>query len=100
LTVTLDDIKPYATGSRVTLKFGNPTNATLNDVSATLDWGAVDEKGLPRNDEAKSKQFSFSRSFAAGHWTVVDAVLDGVPPSSLGFVRVKELKNKGIGLFK
>ena len=100
LTVTLDDIKAYANGSRVTLKFGNPTSASLIDVSATVNWGSVDEKGSPRNDEAKSKEISFAKMFQAGHWTTISIVLESVPPNNLGFVRVRDLKNKGILLFR
>jgi hypothetical protein len=100
ITVTIDDIKPYANGSRVSLRFGNPTSATLTDVSATVEWGSVDTRGSPKNDEARSKELPFNRSFQAGHWTTVDAVLEEVPPSVLGFVRIRDLKNKGIRLFQ
>lgn len=100
LTVTLVDIKPYANGSRVTFRFGNPTSASLLDVSATIEWGSVDDKGSPRNDEAKSKDFPFNKSFEAGHWTTVEAVLEGTPPAGLGFVRIRDLKNKAIRLYE
>jgi outer membrane murein-binding lipoprotein Lpp len=99
ITVNLQDIKAYANGSRVTLKFGNPTSATLTDVSATLDWGTVDDKGAPRNDSEKTREIGFDKSLPAGRWTIVDFVLDGIPPTTLGFVRVHELKNKGIVLY-
>ena len=59
LTVTLVDIKPYAIGSRVVLRFGNPTAATLTDVSASVDWGSVDDKGLANNDSEKIERSSF-----------------------------------------
>jgi outer membrane murein-binding lipoprotein Lpp len=98
LTVTLEDIKPYANGSRVSLKFGNPTSATLTDVSATVEWGSVDEKGSPRINEGKSKELPFNKSFQAGHWTTAEVVLDGIPPANLGFIRIRDLKNKGIRL--
>jgi len=100
LTVSLDDIKPYANGSRVTLRFGNPMNVNLDDVSATLDWGTVDNKGVPQNEDAKSKEITFSKSFRPGSWNSVDAILEGVPPTSLGFVRVHDVTNKGIHLYK
>ena len=99
LTVTLEDIKPYANGSRVSLKFGNPMAATLTDVSATVEWGSVDEKGSPRNDQSKSRELPFNKSFQAGHWTTVEVVLDTIPPNTLGFVRIRDLKNKGIQLY-
>jgi outer membrane murein-binding lipoprotein Lpp len=100
VTVSLEDIKPYANGSRVALRFGNPTNAILTDMSATLEWGAVDSKGAPLNAEAKSKEIPFVKSFRPGSWNTIDVVLEGIPPTNLGFVRVKDVKNKGIQLFK
>ena len=96
LTVSLTNVEPYANGSRIKLKFGNPTNATLADVSATIDWGSVDAKGSPLNDQEKTKTVEFREKFNAGHWIFVTVVLEGVPPTSLGFVRVRELKNKAI----
>jgi hypothetical protein len=100
ITVSLDDIKPYANGSRVLLRFGNPTNATLIDISATLDWGSVDNNGTPLNAEEKSKDLSFNKPFRPGSWTTVDAVLDGVLPANLGFIRIHDLKNSKIELYK
>lgn len=100
LTVSLEDIKPYANGSRVTLRFGNTTNATLDDASATVEWGTVDKKGSPLNDDAKSKEISFTKSFRPGSWNSVDVILDGVPPINLGFIRIHDVKNKGIHLYK
>lgn len=100
LTVTIKNIQSYANGSRVTLRFGNPNAATLLDVSATVEWGSVDEKGSPRNDVAKSKDIPFNKSFEAGHWADVDVVLEELPPSTLGFIRVRDLKNKGIRLYQ
>jgi len=100
LAVSLDDVKPYANGSRVVLRFGNLTSATLDDVSVKLDWGSVDAKGTPQNDSAKSKEVTFTQSFRPGSWNAADVVLEGVPPSSLGFVRLSNFSNKKIHLFK
>jgi len=98
ITVTLSDVRPYASGSNVTLTFGNVTSATMTDVKATIDWGTVDAKGAPNNDDAKSKEVDFVRPLRAGAWTRLDVVLDGVPTTNLGFVRVHDLTNRGIEL--
>jgi hypothetical protein len=98
LTVALKNIAPYANGSRVTLRFGNTTSATINGVKATLEWGSVDEKGHAINATAKSKNVTFNEPLRTGSWTSVAVVLEGVPATNLGFVRVKDLDHTGIRL--
>jgi hypothetical protein len=100
MTVSLENIQPYANGSRVTLCFGNLTSATVNDVKLKLEWGSVDAKGSPKNESARSRDVSFTQSLRAGAWTNVSVVLDGVPPQDLGFVRVKQISHTGISLLR
>lgn len=98
LTVRLTDIRPYANGSKVTINFGNLTSARVDGLKAKLDWGKVNEKGEPQNDVAKSRDVTFSEPLPAGAWTNAEVVLEGIPPTELGFVRLRELGHKGIGL--
>jgi hypothetical protein len=98
LTLSLDDIQPYASGSRVKLRFGNLTSATVNGLKAKLEWGSVDGKGIPNNAEAKSREVTFEESLRSGSWTWVTVVLEGVPPTEFGFLRVKEVGHRGIAL--
>lgn len=71
MTVSLENVQPYANGTRVTLRFGNLTSATVNGVKAKVEWGSVDDKGVPKKDTAKSRQVSFSQPLRAGAWTNV-----------------------------
>ena len=96
LTVELADITPYANGSKVRLRFGNPLSSTVNGLKAKIEWGRTDENGSPNNDSAKSKDVTFTESLRPGAWTTVSVVLDGVPPKDLGFVRVKDVAHTGI----
>jgi Protein of unknown function (DUF3251) len=100
ITVGLENIEPYANGSKVLLKFGNPTAAEIYQLSATIEWGAVDKDGYPDNENMKRKDVEFVESFRSGAWNSAEVILEGVPPSDLGFVRVKDLKHKQIGLRK
>src|SRR6267143_1556607 len=88
----------YANGSRVTLKFGNLMSATINGAKAKLEWGSVDEKGRPKTGTERSREVTFNESLRAGAWTNVSIVLDAVPPTALGFVRVKEMSHTGISV--
>lgn len=98
LTVKLADVKPYANGSKITLNFGNLTSAKVDGLRAKLDWGKVDEKGNPQNDKAKSREVSFSEALMPGAWTSTELVLEGIPPTELGFVRLKEVGHRAISL--
>jgi hypothetical protein len=98
LTVQLSDVKPYASGSKVTLKFGNPLSSSINGLKATVQWGQVDAKGSPDNENEKSKDFTFTETLRSGSWTSVPVVLDGVPPNELGFVRISAVSHTGISL--
>ena len=100
LTVKLDDIKPYANGSKITLRIGNTLSAAIDGLTATLEWGKVDSAGTPINDEAKSKKVTLKEVLPPGAWTKTSLVLDGVKPSELGFVRLKGITHRGIRLFK
>jgi hypothetical protein len=98
ITVSLEDVKSYANGSKVTLRFGNPLAAELTQVKARLEWGTVGANGYPDEKIRKSKDVSFTESLRAGSWTGTDVVLDGVQPAELGFVRVLELSCGGMTL--
>lgn len=100
LTVQLADVKPFANSSKVSLKFGNPLSSSINGVKAKIEWGQVDEKGNPINDAAKSKVVTFTETLRSGAWTSVSVVLDGMPPTELGFVRVRDVVHTGISLNK
>ena len=44
LTVKIDNVEPYANGSRITLQIGNLTSATINGAKAKMDWAALMRK--------------------------------------------------------
>lgn len=98
LTIQLSDVKAYANGSKVNLKFGNPLSSSINGLKTTVQWGQVDEKGVAINETAKSKDFTFTTKLRPGAWTTIPVVLEGVPPEKLGFVRVRDVTHTGIEL--
>jgi hypothetical protein len=100
ITVRITDVQPYATGSKVSLQFGNLSSARIDGLRATLEWGRVDASGAALNDQAKSRQVEFTESLAPGAWTQSELLLAGVPPTELGFVRLKEVDHSGIGLLQ
>lgn len=98
LTVSIDDVVEYANGSKVTLRFGNPLATTINGLRAKIEYGEVDSEGSAKEEATKTKRVSLSKSILSGAWTSVDIVLEGVPSSNLGFVRISEVTHTGIAL--
>lgn len=97
-TVQLADIEPYANGSKVSLKIGNPLFSAVEGLKAKVEWGRTKEGGSPDNESAKAKDITFSEVLRPGAWTTVPLVLEGVPPTELGFVRVRDVTHTGIRL--
>ena len=97
VTVSFDSIKAYANGSEVTLVWGNTTSAKLTAVTATVEWGRVDDKGFPNNETARKRQHTIE-ALREGAWTKSSVILEGLPPQDLGFVRVSELSFGSIQL--
>lgn len=100
MTVSLENVQAYANGSRITLQFGNLTSATVNGAKVKVEWGSVDAKGSPNNESARSRDVTFTQALRSGRWTNAPIVLEGVPPTELGFVRVKEFGHSGIVLLR
>ena len=60
--------------------------------------GGLDEKGSPKDESQRSRDFSFTEALRGGAWTNVPVVLEGVPPTELGYVRIKDVGHTGIRL--
>lgn len=98
LTVSIVNVRPYANGSKITLQFGNLTSATIDGLKTKLEWGPVDKDGMPSNTAAKSREVVFNEPLISGSWTSSDVVLEGIPPTDLGFVRLRDVGHRGVKL--
>lgn len=95
---SLEDVKPFANGSKVTLEIGNLTSATIEGFGAQMDWGATDEKGTPINKSGQTKRIDFTQPIRAGSWARADFVVEKVAPRELGFIRLRDASHRGIKL--
>ena len=55
MTVQLANVQEYANGTRVTLRFGNLTSATIDGAKAKLEWGQtrVPQKNRPTHSRSQ-----------------------------------------------
>lgn len=100
LAIILDNVQPYANGSRITLRIGNLTSATVTGMQATVEWGSVDSDGRLINESTNSREIAATQDLRPGVWTIVPVVLERTAPADLGFVRVRNVMNTGIRLHK
>lgn len=98
LVVSLNDVKPYANGSQVTLRWGNILNTSINGFRMYIDYGDVDEEGMPNEETMREKEFQSSNRLREGTWNDIEVVLEGVRPENLGFIRLKYFEHIGISL--
>ncbi|MBK8164556.1 MAG: DUF3251 domain-containing protein [bacterium] len=100
MSISLEDVQAYASGTRVRLQFGNLTSATVNGLGAKLDWGRMKEQGGIDKATEKSREVKFTQSLRPGSWTNIQVVLEGVPPAEFGYVRISEVTHTGISMMK
>ena len=101
LTFELTGVKPYADGSRITLKIGNPTSAKITSLEMNLRWGPVNEKGLMIYDPPpREMKHVVADPIAPSSWNIVTVDLGGIPPSKFGQLIVENVSATGMTLTK
>ena len=89
LPVAIADVQPRAGGSRVVLDFGNPSTARLTGMTAKIEWGGNDSKGLPLPaNGAHIINFTAPQPLPPGSWRQYPLDLAGFAPAQLGWVRI------------
>ena len=95
ITISIADIKPYASGSKIIFDFGNPTSAGI-DFKFKIDYGSLDAKSLPDKKFEKTKDVDVPSRLKPGHWNKVEIILDELPHNKLGYIRIHDLETKSI----
>lgn len=98
LSAKIIDIKPYADGSKVTVRIGNLSSARIDGLKADIDWGPMNGDDEPDNKKAKTKSIQFDKPIQSGSWSAQIMTLPGVAPENLGFIRFRNVTHAGIGL--
>ena len=96
LTVDLRGINPYANGVRINLRIGNPLSGSLDGVKFQVSYGEVDERGLPKRTENRTKEVSLEKPLRAGAFNDLRIVLENISPKNLGFVSVGNIQSSAI----
>lgn len=83
LLVRVDSLVANAGGTRVYLTLGNPTTATLLDLTATAHWGPVGGAAT-----SASLEITVKADLQPGAWTPAVFDLPGIPTREIGALRL------------
>jgi hypothetical protein len=97
MAISIASVSEYANGSRLVLNIGNPTAATLQGLTAKVEWGRADQNGAPVG-QTFSQDAIFVEDLPGGAWRKLEITLSDVPPKELAYIRVKDLGFKSISL--
>ena len=99
ITVSISDVEAFANGSKVSLLFGNPLSASIGEVKFKVDYGALDKDGVVIKDSEKTKEVNLPQRLNAASWNKVSILLEGLPVSELGYIRVHDFNVSTIFLY-
>lgn len=91
--VSIEDVQPFADGSRVRISIGNLSAADVTDVKLKVEWGARIPKqgGRKLVDWQKSlqeKTIPLTERLRSGYWNRVAFTVPGTPPQQLGYLKL------------
>lgn len=100
LALTLENVEQFASGTRITVLIGNPSNADVNQLYAKLAYGPFSEEfpTIPDSEKQKTKEWTIVKDIPSGSWSRHTVTLDGVKPEDFGYVELSEVNAKGISL--
>lgn len=98
LLVNVGEVRAQGSGSKLTLNFGNLTAAKIDGLFAVLEWGTIDSIGYPNEYHRESREVVFDTVLPSGAWTASAIVLEGVPPSKVGYLRLRAVRQRAVVL--
>jgi hypothetical protein len=99
--VVVEDAKPFANGVKVSLRIGNPHNASFSNLTLKVKWG----KSMPKRVEGAAaknwgkdyiewkkslteKEFTFPETLRGGDWNYVELRLPNTKIDELGHLEL------------
>ena len=98
ITVSIRDIQPFASGSKIHLDFGNPTSAGLK-IKFKIDYGSFNKDGSIKKEVEKTKDVNVVDTIKSASWNKTEVILEGLPNNELGYIRIHDLESPEIILY-
>lgn len=94
ITVQMTAVKPYADGSQIILRVGNPLGATVGQMKVDLEYGQLDKNQAPIESTTREvKGRSIELNIAPATWHDVSVNLPGVTPSKLSYLSLSNAQS-------
>jgi hypothetical protein len=97
LALSVQNVEPYADGSRVSLRVGNTSSATITELGLKLQWGPTGPDGKPDFTASHDGEREFVNILPSS-WNMRTINLPGTPPNKLGWIDLRSPDVKGISL--
>jgi len=95
VTFAIAGLSPYANGTRIKLKIGNPTSAYIMKLKAHVSWGTSDGKSGYHPEGERDLDFD---NLARGTWSLRTIDIPALPPSKFGFLYLSAVTPDSISL--
>lgn len=92
VTFSLEGVEAYADGTRIKLQIGNPNQANIHDLKASIEYGPPEKRQVQR--------FSATGVIERGSWHNDTVVLGRVKPDQIGKIDISGVTIGSIDLFK
>lgn len=103
--VSVEDVRPYLDGHRVTLHVGNPQQATFGGFKMKVGWARrmpSSTKGAQTSQEAwkafheskQEKEFSFTETLRPGTWNRISFVVAPAKAEEFGYLELSMTTNQ------
>ena len=97
LNFEMIDASQDGAGTRISMRVGNPTTATIKSFEITGSWSSIDKDGnpigTPHNFVGKT-----SEQIVSGRWSVIHFDIAGAKPEDIGQITINEAVPKTISL--
>ncbi|GJQ60968.1 MAG: hypothetical protein SCALA702_00210 [Melioribacteraceae bacterium] len=98
LTVSLENVSKYASGTKLTLRFGNILSTTINGLQFEVFYAPKTENADYDYWNEKSKKVTLSKSLEKGSWTTTNVIIQDISPEEIKNIWIKNVYHTGITL--
>jgi hypothetical protein len=99
LTFELKGITAEGSGSKVRLRIGNPTTATITEMTLYGHWGSLTKDGEKTSDAHSLGQPKITAKILPAGWSEVTFLIEGAKPADIGYLYITSALIGSINLY-
>ena len=98
LSFQLEDITPRGSGTRLTVRIGNPNYATITQLSLKGEFGKLNQNGEVDFSTARPFNSVISDKISPGSWSKGMIDIEGINPSEFGYLQIATVSTDSMTL--